>query len=80
MRGLAVVVDDDGNYIIKKELVLCKDCKHRPVEFGSSAEGPLKDNAKDDWDRDYTCPFLCDDCYYSRIPVDDFYCASGEKK
>ena len=80
MRGLAVVVDDDGNYIIKDELVLCKDCKHRPVEVGSCIEGPLKDNAKDDWDRDYTCPFLCDDCYYSRIPADDFYCASGEKK
>ena len=80
MRGLAVVVDDDGNYIIKKELVLCKDCKHGPVRFGSCVEGPLKDNARGDWDKDYTCPFLCDDIYYSRIPADDFYCAYGEKK
>ena len=75
MRGLAVVVDDDGNYIIKKELVLCKDCKHRPYKNPYEDEYNLV--AAPDW----KCPCVVqDDEYYSYIPADDFYCASGEKK
>lgn len=41
-----------------KEIVLCKDCKHRPVEVGSCIEGPLKDNAKDDWAGMILVPFF----------------------
>ena len=59
-----------------KDLILCKDCKHRPIKVDKYVIGPRYD----DGFRDETCPFLCDDVYYSRMPLDDFYCAYGEKK
>lgn len=27
-----------------------------------------------------SCPFLCDDCYYNKMPDDDFYCGYWEGK
>lgn len=66
---------------MKKELILCKDCKHRPIKVGRCVEGPIVGKTKFDDDiLDETCPFLCEDISYSRIPEDDFYCAYGERK
>lgn len=55
-----------------KELVLCKNCKHRPTET-------------DDEDMEYEfpddkCPCQCDDYWYSWMPKDDWFCAEGERK
>ena len=75
MRGLAVVVDDNGNYLIKKELILCKDCIHRP--YKNPNEDEYNAVASDDW----VCPCVVeDDQFYSYIPEDDFFCAKGERK
>ena len=64
-----------------KELILCKDCKHRPIEVVKFVEGLIVGKTKFDDDiRDETCPFFYEDLSYSRIPPDDFYCAYGEKK
>lgn len=63
-----------------RELVRCKDCKHRPTpdEKGRGI-APGADDCYD-FGVDRTCPWLCDDGYYSRIPPDDFFCAYGEVK
>ena len=59
------------------EVVRCKDCKHRPItEDFWGIIGPEDENGE----LDYTCPFLCSDPFYSKIPKDEFYCACGERK
>lgn len=65
-----------------KDVVLCKDCKHRPHHDPPESEDqwsicPPKDD--DGW-YDYKCPLICDDNYYSRIPLDDFFCGYGERR
>lgn len=68
-------------------IVRCKDCKHRPYGVVRKIDGatmihrPLKiEGALYDGEEDETCPFLCDDCHYDRMPPDDFFCAYGEKR
>lgn len=64
-------------YSNMKELVRCKDCKHRPkkpdwetYEDGGDIEFP-----------DGKCPCQCSsDRYYSWYPDDDWFCADGERK
>jgi len=59
------------------EIVYCRDCIHRPERNYKYkfffAEGPLIEGKEDT-----TCPYVCDDSYYTRIPEDDFYCKFGE--
>lgn len=57
-----------------KELIRCKDCKHRPTidgeyENGFSLEFPTS-----------RCPCQCDDGWYNWMPKDDWYCANAERK
>ncbi len=67
-------------------LIRCKDCKHKPYLAKRKFDGveaifrPLKENPEYEGEEDMTCPFLCDDCYYDRVPLDDFFCAYGEAK
>lgn len=64
------------------EVVRCKNCKHRPVvvnpsrPYGFGLAGP----GSDPFCRDETCPYLCDDGYYNRMPDDDGFCNFGEAK
>ena len=58
------------------EQITCKDCIHRPIFNGKNVVPPQNIYGKDDM----TCPFLCDDGYYNRIPSDHFFCFSGEKR
>ena len=52
------------------EVVRCKDCVHRP-----------KGTNKHDLEfPDYVCPCQCDDFWYSWMPPDDWWCASGKRK
>lgn len=69
------------------EVVRCKDCKHRPYLAKRKYDGktvifrPLKlEGALYEDEEDETCPFLCSDSYYDRLPPDDFFCAYGEVK
>ena len=59
-----------------KELVRCKDCKHRPRRSnvddeheGLNLEFP-----------DEKCPCQCEDPWYNWMPRDDWHCGSGERK
>ena len=54
------------------EVTRCKDCKHRPKL--DEEEGEL------DFPPTYRCPCYCDDCYYSWMPKDDWFCGNGERK
>lgn len=61
-----------------KELVRCKDCKHRPKEpdwktFESGFDIEFPDDTK--------CPCCCSgDGWYSWYPADDWFCADGERR
>ena len=54
------------------EIIRCKDCKHRPKL--DEEEGELV------FPPTYRCPCYCDDCYYSWMPKDDWFCGNGERK
>ena len=59
---------------VKKELIRCKDCKHKPTINGTYKNG---------FDLDFPtsrCPCQCDDGYYNWMPNDEWYCANGERK
>lgn len=65
-------IDPEVPPIDAVEVVRCKDCKHRPT-------------ATDDEDMEYEfpdekCPCQCEDCWYSWMPKDDWFCAEGERK
>ena len=51
------------------QIVRCKECKHKPTWDHNSIEFP-----------DDKCPCQCEDCFYSWIPKDDWYCANGERR
>lgn len=56
-------------------VVRCKDCKYRPTDTGSHGYGQDLEFAND-----YKCPCQCDDCWYSWMPEDDWFCANGERR
>ena len=64
-----------GYETAKKEIVYCKDCKHRPTQTepdegnGFSVEFP-----------DERCPCRCEDGWYNWMPKDDWFCGNGERK
>lgn len=55
------------------EIVLCKDCKHRPVDSedtqGFGVEFP-----------DEKCPCQCEDGWYNWRPDDEWFCANVERR
>lgn len=60
------------------EVVRCKDCIHRPIHIdGKHPDSPYIDD--DCCYKDYTCPYLCDDDYYNRMPDDNWFCNHGER-
>lgn len=56
-------------------IVRCKDCKHRPIDTVGKGYG--EDLSFDD---DYKCPCRCEDPFYSWMPLDDWFCANGERR
>lgn len=68
-----VKLDERGVKLMKiGKLVRCKDCKHRPDEFGHNHPLFYRDvNRKRIW---MICPFG------DRGITDDFFCAYGERK
>lgn len=81
------VPTENGGYLeIEKELIRCKGCKHRPhktkdgytrsprVQVGVYAWG------EPEYDDDLTCPYVCEDTWYSCVPDDEQYCDRAEPK
>ena len=62
-----------------RELVCCKECKHRPVKEDANGEN-YGFNLIEPNDGDERCPCLVSDGWYSWMPKDDFYCGSGERE
>ena len=62
------------------EVVRCKDCIHAPLpgdcEGGSNMEWPKIDGIYEDC----TCPYFCDDNWYSTRPDPDGFCEKGERR
>lgn len=69
--------NQDNSVMEIKEVVRCKNCKHRPTDYrniykdytGFSIEFP-----------DDRCPCQCEDGWYNWYPEDNWYCANGEMK
>ena len=63
-----------------RPVVRCKDCIHAPLpgdcEGGSNMEWPKIDGIYED----YTCPYFCDDDWYSTRPDPDRFCEKGERR
>ena len=69
--GTVVFNDNEG----VREMVQCKDCKHRP-----KIPNDGYDNGFDIEFPDEICPCQCrDDNYYSWYPYDEWYCPKGER-
>ena len=74
---LGMITEEDFQKATEKldvqPIVRCKDCKHRPIVEGDYISEPGEIYS------DYTCPYLCDDCWYNRMPEDSWFCNHGEK-
>ena len=59
-----------------KELVRCKDCKHKPTDNHIETNVGLLcfPCFPDDM-----CPYNIDDPFYSSFPEDDWFCHNGER-
>ena len=53
------------------DVVRCGECIHRPSGTGVNHDVKFPDDE---------CPCKCPDTWYSWMPPDDWYCASGERK
>ena len=64
---------------VPKELVRCKDCKHRPkVVEEKDSVGVMETHYE--FPEDSKCPCQnTNDQYYSWCPDDDWFCADGER-
>ncbi len=63
-----------GCVLDMRPLVLCKDCKHRPIMPKDHTDGfdlKFPDNK---------CSCQCEDGWYSWYPEDNWFCANGERK
>ena len=78
--GYVVIFHDnhgkDVDYEMK-DLVLCKNCKHRPEKVEESDEYDMDTDLEFP---DEVCPCQCDDYYYSWMPDDDWFCKNGERR
>lgn len=63
------------------EVVMCKDCVHRPEASDGVTSGVRVEAPRDEegW-HDDTCPYLCGDPWYNEMPNDDWFCHLGERK
>ena len=62
------------------DIVYCKECVHRPKIDRRRSFWIRPPNFKDGR-IDTTCPFICEDPFYSDTPPGDyFYCAFGQRK
>lgn len=62
------ITDKDAKLV---EVVRCGECIHRPSGTGVNHDVKFPDDE---------CPCKCPDTWYSWMPHDDWYCASGKRK
>ena len=85
------VSTENGGYLeIETELIRCKDCKHRPRKDEAGRIRPPRvivgfydywgNGLEPEYDDDMTCPYICDDSWYTRIPSDEQYCDRAERE
>jgi len=87
MKEYIIKIGDEpdimGNYALKekpKELVRCKDCKHRPTVVEEKDSVGVMETYYEFPD-DSKCPCQnTNDAYYSWCPDDDWFCADGERQ
>ena len=60
------------------EVVLCKDCRHRPYKKEIDGRVYIFEPENEDG-TDYTCPYVCGDNYYTELPDDNSFCDKGER-
>ena len=77
----------EGGILLKEqELIRCKYCKHRPRKDEIGCIRPPRIQVgvyswgEPEYDDDLTCPYVCEDRWYSRIPNDEQYCDRAERK
>lgn len=71
----STIPNENGILMIEKELIRCKDCKHRPKRTG--------DDDQEGYNLEFpdrVCPCQCDDPWYNWMPRDGWYCGYGERK
>ena len=67
---------DNGGYLeVKKELVRCRNCKHRP----KFVEPEDEDDVGYLLFPDNKCPCRCEDEWYNWMPKKDWYCGNAER-
>ena len=69
IMSTTLYTDGEIETVIVRELVRCKDCKHRPT-------GADRDDLEFPDDK---CPCKCEDYWYSWKPADEWYCGNGER-
>jgi hypothetical protein len=57
-----------------RQIVYCKDCIHRPTKEEVDEPRDILHFP------DNTCPFQCEDNWYSKYPPDYFFCGYGKDK
>ena len=72
-----ICLDTKSKNYFEEEVVHCCDCKYRPLGVNNRYVYAPEDKDGKYMDK---CPWLCEDCFYSEIPPDNFYCAYGERK
>lgn len=73
--GRARELIENAPTVGKSEVVMCKDCIHRPTINDPRAIGGFGLQFPD-----FKCPCRCDDEYYSWMPNDNWFCGNGEKE
>ena len=61
----------EGKFAFIREVVRCKDCKHRPDGTGANHDLEFPDDR---------CPCQCEDYWYSWKPDDNWFCGNGERR
>ena len=59
-------------------VVRCKRCKHFPV--GQDRDGWVRWPEDEIGFEDDTCPYYCEDGYYSMMPPENGFCDKGKRR
>ena len=61
-------------------VVRCKDCKHAPREKIIGDELYIVEPEYENRTKDCTCPYVCIDSSYTKVPNGDWFCNKGQRK
>ena len=75
LKGNIDVANTYEQRTVESEVIMCKDCIHRPIIDDPDATDGFGLQFPD-----FKCPCRCDDPYYSWMPNDNWFCGNGEKE